>query len=219
MPKTKPTLYEEKRLWNKKFKYVIGVDEVGRGSFAGPVVAAAVVFKKDIEKNKVITQQVNDSKLLSLEKRTRLDKKIRLASLLFSIASVEVKIINKYGIGKATAKAMRKAISNLISGKSSRDFFVIIDGFHIKYIRSLGLKYQKAIIKGDRKSISIAAASIIAKVYRDKLMIKLDKQYPKYSFAKNKGYGTKQHQNAIKQFGLCEIHRRSFDLKKYETIN
>jgi len=219
----KPSFKEEKKIWKKGCEFIIGVDEVGRGSFAGPVVAGAVVFKRDSKFKDGILSQVNDSKLLNPRKREELAKKIRKEAILYAVSVVGVSVINKMGIKKATERAFRKAISNIISITSKKSeysilntkYFLLADGFHIKYIRGIGLIKQKAIIKGDRKSISIAAASIIAKVYRDNLMRKLNRKYPGYGFARNKGYGTKFHQIALKKYGLTEIHRTSFNLSKF----
>jgi len=216
----KPSFREEIKIWKKGCEFVIGVDEVGRGSFAGPVVAGAVIFKKGSNFKDGMFSQVNDSKLLNPRKREQLAKEIKKEAILYAVSVVGVSKINKLGIGKATKIAIRKVIKTILwriiessNGKSS--IFVLADGFHIKYIRGVGLINQKAIIKGDRKSISIAAASIIAKVYRDKLMRKLNRKYPGYGFSKNKGYGTKRHRDALKKLGLSKIHRTSFNLFKF----
>ncbi len=226
----KPNFKEEKKIWKKGCEFVIGIDEVGKGSFAGPVVAGAVVFKKGSNFKDGMLSEINDSKLLNPGKREILSKEIKNEAMFYSIATIGVSVINKLGIKKATERAFRKAITDIIfqiSGGKSKElkktkymlhntnYFVLADGFHIKYIRGIGLINQKAIIKGDRKSISIAAASIIAKVYRDKLMRKLSRKYPDYGFAANKGYGTKFHQIALKKHGLTEIHRTSFNLGKF----
>ena len=227
MNKTKPDLVEEKKLWKNGYKYIIGIDEVGRGAFAGPVVVGAVIFDKRDPCTKIILSEINDSKLLNPKNREKLDKEIRTCAQFYSIAQVGVSIINKAGIGKATKIAFRKVVKSIICNENQEiqnskyqilntKYFMLVDGFHIKYIKGIGLKNQKAIIKGDRKSISIAAASIIAKVYRDKLMKDLAKKYREYHFEDNKGYGTKEHQIAIKKYGLSRIHRKSFNLKKFQ---
>jgi len=236
--KTKPTFDEEKNLWKKSFDFVIGIDEVGRGAFAGPVTVGAVVFNKgdsfdkDTPWSRNILAQINDSKLLSPVKRKQLSLEIKKQALYWSTASINVSTINKKGIGKATEIAFRKAVNRLlchpelVSGsyplgrkmpKRVRhdNVFVLVDGFHIRYLRGIGLKNQKAIIKGDQKSISIAAASIIAKVHRDNFMRKLHRKFPVYNFYKNKGYGTKEHQLAIFKHGLAKVHRSSFALQKF----
>ena len=216
----KPSFKEEIKIWKKGCEFVIGVDEVGRGSFAGPVVAGAVVFEKRSNFKDGMLSEVNDSKLLNPRKREQLAKEIKEEAILYAVSVVGVSKINKLGIGRTTKIAIRKVIKTILlriieSSNYKPSIFVLADGFHIKYIRGIGLINQKAIIKGDRKSISIAAASIIAKVYRDKLMRKLNRKYPGYGFAKNKGYGTKLHQAAIKNYGLTEIHRTSFNLGKF----
>lgn len=211
-----PDFAEESKLWELGYKYVIGVDEVGRGSFAGPVSAAAVVFECETEELQGLG--INDSKLLKPTQRYKLSKLIRESCVSYSVSTVGVNTINKHGIVKATEAAFRKAISSIMYQVESikyEECFLLVDGFHIKYIKGIGLKNQKAIIKGDRKSISIAAASIIAKVHRDSLMKKLSKQYPQYGFEKHKGYGTKAHQAAIKKNGLTKLHRTSFNLSKF----
>lgn len=156
---------------------------------------------------------INDSKKLSPAKREKLAKIIKKICLAYTTASVSNRIINRLGIAKATQLAMRKVIYKL-RGKSfelkGKKLFILIDAFYIKYLRSVGLKNQKAIIKGDEKSISIAAASIIAKVERDHNMIKLHHKYPIYFWKKNKGYGTKKHIEAIKKFGKSKLHRDLF---------
>lgn len=201
---TYPTLDEEKLLWKNGFKYIAGVDEVGRGCFAGPVCAAAVILPVDFN----AANGINDSKLLTPAKRDILSGIIKKNALGFSIAEISVEIINQSGIGIATQQAFRRAIKTL---PVSPDY-ILIDAF---YIDGLNKNYQKPIIHGDRKSVTIAAASIIAKVYRDELMYRLHQEHPRYSFDQNKGYGTKKHRDAIRQYGLSEIHRTSFNLTKF----
>lgn len=199
-----PTLKFEKEFWDKGFKLVCGLDEVGRGCFAGPVVVGAVIFPPNVS----LLEGVTDSKLLKPRQREKLVELIKASAVSWSIAEISVRDINKVGIGKATQMGFRKAIKDL----SKNPDYILIDAFYVKH---LNRKYQKPIIKGDTLSLSIAAASIIAKVYRDKLMKKISKKYPEYGFAKHKGYGTKAHQEAIKQFGLTRIHRKSFNLEKF----
>lgn len=211
------------------YEYVIGVDEVGRGAFAGPVTAGAVIFKKSsLFKNSVLAK-INDSKLLNPKIRTILSGEIKRKALFYSTSTIGVSAINKVGIGKVTQMAMRKVVGSImyqVESTKRKDrntkyilqntkYYTLVDGFHIKYLTGIGLKNQKGIIKGDRKSVSIAAASIIAKVYRDNLMKNLDKKYPGYKFSKNKGYGTKEHREALKKYGLSKIHRQSFNLSKF----
>lgn len=201
---TKPTFDEEKILWQKGYNYVVGIDEVGRGCFAGPVVVGAVVFPK----NYSTLSTINDSKLLKIQVRKETAKEILKNALNYSIAEISVTNINKFGIGKATQMGFRKAIKLL----NIKPDFILIDAFYIKHMKR---KNQKAIVKGDQKCASIAAASVIAKVYRDNLMKKLDKEFPNYNFAKHKGYGTLDHRKAIHEFGLSEMHRTSFALQRF----
>lgn len=198
------TLNIEKKLWKLGYVMVCGLDEVGRGSFAGPVCVGAVVFPK----NSKLLNGVMDSKLLRPRQRERLAEEIKKCALAWSVAEVNVATINKVGIGKATQMAFRKSIKLL----SRKPDFILIDAFYIKH---LNRKRQEAVKDGDRICTSIAAASIIAKVHRDKLMKKLHFKYPKYGFGKHKGYGTKKHQEAIKKYGLSRIHRRSFNLTRF----
>lgn len=199
-----PTLNIEKKLWSLGHNYIAGLDEVGRGCFAGPVVVGAVIFPKDA----VVPDGVADSKLLKPRQREKLELRIKNQAICWSVAEISVAAINKVGIGKATQMAFRKAIKLL---EKSPDF-ILIDAFYIKH---LNRKRQQAVKEGDTICASISAASIIAKVHRDRLMKKLHIQYPEYGFAKHKGYGTKQHQEAIRKFGLSRIHRKSFNLKKF----
>ncbi|HWY78836.1 MAG TPA: ribonuclease HII [Candidatus Sulfotelmatobacter sp.] len=201
---TKPTFEYESKLWDQGFQFIAGVDEVGRGCFAGPVVAAAVILPSNFS----ITNKIDDSKKLSSKVRKELAVIIKEYAIAYSIAEVSVSIINQIGIGKATQKAFRKTIKEL----STKPDFILIDAF---YIENLTRKNQKPIVHGDGKSISIAAASILAKVYRDELMQRIHQQYVAYDFFTNKGYGTKKHREAIAQYGLCELHRTSFDLEKF----
>jgi ribonuclease HII len=179
------------------------VDEVGRGPLAGPVVAAAVILPKD-----GIGERLFDSKKISLKKREDLYDLILLKSLGVGIGIVGQEEIDLLNILQATLKAMAMAIGNL---PASPDF-VLIDGPH-------GLNVpipQKPIRKGDQICNSISAASIIAKVTRDRMMLECHQRYPQYNFAKHKGYGTMEHQKAIKKFGICELHRKTFrGVKEY----
>lgn len=202
-----PDFREEKRLWKKGYKVVIGVDEVGRGAFAGPVVAAAIAFSPEVNNG----VKIDDSKRLTPQQRKIAAKWIKKNCLAYGVGEVNVATINRVGIGKATAQAMRRAIANLESKIKNRlEEYLLIDAFYVKYVKGIGLKNQKAIIKGDQKSISIAAASILAKVYRDTLMQKLALRYRKYQLGKNKGYGTRKHQELIKQNGITRLHRVVF---------
>jgi len=201
---TYPTFEEEKYLWKQGFTHIAGVDEVGRGCFAGPVVTAAVILPPHFRSPK----PVNDSKVLSAAIRRELAQVIKQQAIAFSISEVSVAVINKLGIAKATQQSFREAIKLL----TKKPDFILMDAF---YIQRLSRKIQKPIIHGDGISISIAAASIIAKVYRDDLMQKLHQTYKQYDFFSNKGYGTKKHQEAIKKYGLTKLHRTSFNLTKF----
>jgi ribonuclease HII len=180
------------------YKYICGIDEAGRGPLAGPVVAAAVILPKDTE-----ILYLNDSKKLSEKKRNLLYDEIISKAISFGVGIAGVEDIEKLNILGATYKAMREAISKLsvVPDILLNDAVIIPELEQIK---------QVGIIKGDAKSISIAAASIIAKVTRDRLMIDYDKEFPKYGFAKHKGYGTKAHIEAIRENGMCKIHRKGF---------
>lgn len=199
-----PTLAEEQILWKKGYRYIAGIDEVGRGCFAGPVVVGAVIFAPDSK----IPEGIRDSKLLSPQKRQKLSQEIKDSCIEWSIGEIQVEVINELGIGKATQSAFQAAVKNL---KNVPDF-LLIDAF---YIDNIDRTKQKPIVHGDGSCISIAAGSIIAKVYRDTLMEDLSIQYPEYGFGKHKGYGTKQHQEAIKKHGLTTVHRSSFHLEKF----
>jgi len=201
---TFPTFDQEKQFWKRGVNFVAGVDEVGRGCFAGPVVAAAVIFSKNFSG----IDGVNDSKLLTPARRELLAEEIKKKALAFSIAEISVEVINKAGIGKATQRAFHKAVAGL----SQIPDHILIDAF---YITALAKARQTPIVHGDTKSVSIAAASIIAKVYRDQRMRELHKKYEVYDFFTNKGYGTKKHQEAIKKYGLSALHRKSFNLAKF----
>jgi ribonuclease HII len=161
----KPSFSYEKRFWRKGYRHVVGVDEVGRGAFAGPIVVGAVIFPKQI----VEIDGVNDSKLLKPRFREQLAKEIKEKALAWDVTEVGVSVINRIGIGKATLKAMRKTIKDLEKKGFPIDY-VLVDYFYIPYLRRIGRKNQLGIKKGDQKSFSIAAASIIAKVYRDRVM-------------------------------------------------
>lgn len=218
----KPTFGFEKPLWKKNY-LVIGVDEVGRGAIAGPVVASAVAFAINPEQRTKNLEHIgiDDSKRLTAKRREELARKIKKGALAYGIGEVGAGIIDKVGISKATAMALRRAIrltslnfvrdrqGKLKTNNPKQKTFILLDGYQVKYLPG-GLKKQKAIVRGDQKSISIAAASIIAKVYRDDKMRLLDKKYPQYAFERHKGYGTKKHREVIMQFGSTYHHRERF---------
>ncbi len=185
---------------NRDGSYLAGVDEAGRGPLAGPVFAAAVILPDD-----VIIEGINDSKKLSEKKREQLFDVICEKALAYSIYSVDEKRIDEINILQATFEAMRGAVDNL----SIKPDCAFIDGD-----KTPGLNIPTAtVVKGDSKSMSIAAASILAKVSRDRYITEMAEKYPGYGFEKHKGYGTKAHYEAIEGLGICEIHRKSF-LKK-----
>lgn len=193
---TKAPLTHEKSLNNSGYQLIAGVDEAGRGPLAGPVVAAAVILKTFRFK-----ERVDDSKKLSAKKREKAFSEIVKKSI-FGIGIVDEKTIDKINIYQATKMAMQEAISKL---ETTPDY-VIVDG-KMKLITKCPIR---CIPKGDSKSLSIAAASIIAKVTRDRIMLKYDNVYPQYGFARHKGYGTRSHMAALKKHGPSHIHRRSF---------
>lgn len=182
-------------------KYICGVDEAGRGPLAGPVFAAAVILPEDYE-----IEGLNDSKKLTEKKRDKLFDEIIEHALAYSIQSVDHRTIDEINILEATMLAMRTAVENL----SIKPENVFIDGNRVPKNMEIPTEF---VIKGDATSASIAAASILAKVSRDRFMLEMDKKYPEYCFAKHKGYGTKLHYEKIKEFGPSEIHRLTF-LKK-----
>lgn len=187
----------ESSLYEKGYKYIAGVDEAGRGPLAGPVCAAAVILPMGI-----IIDGINDSKKLSEKKRETLFEIIKEKAVAYSVQFAPPELIDEINIKQATSRAMHNAVAEL---EPSADY-VIIDGndkipFDVPY---------EYVIKGDARSQTIAAASILAKVSRDRLMCLLDEEYPEYGFKKHKGYGTKQHIEAIQKFGITKLHRKSF---------
>ena len=196
----KPDFKFEQKIWDQGLKNIVGVDESGRGALAGPIVAAAVILPKEFYE---IDFHFYDSKRISPKKRLELFKVIT-RDCLWSYATLSSKIIDKIGVGKANLIVLKKAILRL--AKKIQIDFVLIDAFEI----DCGIPYL-SLIKGDLKSPSIAAASIIAKVIRDKFMIKISKRYPEYGFEKHKGYGTLFHREKIKELGpIANFHRFSF---------
>lgn len=190
-------LLYERSAKEKGFKSICGVDEAGRGPLAGPVCAAAVILKPNL-----IIEGVNDSKKLSEKKREALFDAIKKEALAYSIAFSTVEEIEKMNILNATMLAMKRAVEGL----SVKADYALIDGNRLPPL-DINCEY---VIKGDAKSMSIAAASILAKVSRDRLCYEYAEKYPEYGFDKHKGYGTKLHTEALKKYGPCEIHRMSF---------
>ena len=243
-----PNLSEEKKLWKKGYKIVVGLDEAGRGPLAGPVVASAVVIataklKTQSAKRKITPKEnlrfptgqaiqrlklpkgVRDSKKLSAKQREKIyNLIIKNTNIYWGIGIVSEKVIDKINILKATKLAMKKAVKNLqkklkkrksnipqkltIVKKWGEIDFLILDG-NFKINSSLP---QKPIVKGDEKVFSCAAASILAKVTRDRIMLNYHKEYPEYRFDLHKGYGTKQHFKLLKKYGSSKIHRKTFKL-------
>ena len=193
-------LQYERALTEKGYHFIAGVDEVGRGPLAGPVVCAAVIMPLD-----ELVIGVDDSKKLSEKKRVALAEEIKAKALAYAIVEIDEKTIDEINILEATKLGMKRAIETL---ELTPDI-VLTDGNMTIDISAP----QKSVIHGDALSYSIGAASIIAKVYRDNLMDEYAKSYPAYAFEKNKGYGTAVHINAIKEQGLCPIHRRTFTKK------
>ena len=189
------------------YKYICGIDEVGRGCLFGPVTAAAVIMPLSLKYNKDIINGIEDSKKLTAKKREELSKKIIEKSISYSIYSISEKTIDEINILNATKSAMINAVKNL---KINPDI-LFIDALKI----DINIK-QISIIKGDLKSYSIGCASILAKVCRDEIMNNLPEEYQKYKISKNKGYGTKEHLEAIKKYGPSNMHRFSFEpIKSY----
>ncbi len=192
----KDNLKYEKELYNKGYSLIAGVDEVGRGPLVGPVVAAAVILPKNYK-----LEGLTDSKKLSEAKRNYFDEIIKRDAISYGIGVIDNNIIDEVNIYEATKLAMKQAISNL---KIKPDY-VLTDAMKL----DIDIDF-KSLIKGDLRSLSISAASVIAKVYRDNLMYLLDKKYPYYNFKNNKGYPTKDHIEAIKKYGIIKEHRISY---------
>ena len=221
---------EKKYLTKNKFNYFIGIDEVGRGSWAGPIVACSCWINP--EKFNELPFDINDSKKLTENQRNQIYKKTQNLTLR-GVAIATSQEIEKYGLTNSNNLAINRSLYCLLKTifynyklKGQLNFFVFIDGniipdfdmFKKEKSNLLVLPYHniRSIIKGDQKILSISLASIIAKVTRDTIMIEYDKKYPQYNFFKNKGYGTKDHRNKIKKSGICNIHRKNF--KPISTI-
>ena len=188
----------EEDLHKKGFEQICGIDEAGRGPLAGPVVVAGVIMPKDS-----FIEGVNDSKKVSEKKRELLYDKILDEAISYSVAIIGQDVIDDINILNAT----KKGVTSVVEGLDVKPNLIVIDA--LEHIDTKGIPYE-SIIKGDAKCYSIAAASIVAKVTRDRIMRQWDEIYPQYGFAKHKGYGTAAHISAIKEYGLCPIHRRSF---------
>ncbi len=200
----------ENSLRNSGYNVIAGVDEVGRGCLAGPVAVASVILPKEFE-----ILGIDDSKKLSPKRREELYSKIVEVAIAYDITYVDNIIIDEINILNATKKAMYQSIQKL------KEQLMNKEGYNIDYILLDAVRLEElqipsdSIVKGDSQSVSIAAASILAKVTRDTYMVKLNDQYPGYAFDRNKGYGTKDHYEGIKNYGITPVHRKSF-LKGYE---
>ncbi|MFC1663614.1 ribonuclease HII [Patescibacteria group bacterium] len=193
---------EERKLWKKGFKRVVCLDESGRGPLSGPVIACALFFQQSSRSKQI--PKVKDSKKLTPKKREELYKiLIGHPQIEWGIGRVSEKVIDKINILEATKLAMKRAVKKL----KNKPSFLILDG---NFKIDLNIP-QKSIIKADNKVFSCAAASIIAKVYRDRIMKRYHKKYPQYGFDKHKGYPTKLHRARLRKYGPCKIHRKSFN--------
>lgn len=191
----------EKDLYSKGFKNICGIDEAGRGPLAGPVVVAGVIMPQDS-----MIEGVNDSKKVSEKKREKLYDLIIEEAISYSVAIIGQDVIDDINILNAT----KKGLTNVVEGLDVKPDLIIVDA--LEHIDTKGIPYE-SIIKGDAKCYSISAASILAKVTRDRIMREWDLVYPQYGFSSHKGYGTAKHISAIREYGLCPIHRRSFTKK------
>ncbi len=191
----------EDKIWlEDPNKYIIGADEVGRGSFAGPICASAVKIKHS---HLELLSNVRDSKKLSAKKREEIYSMVRNNNIEYSFKESSNIFIDQFGIKNANEKVLTESISDIYTGNE----IVYVDHFKINDFKSI------SVVRGEDNCRAIALASIIAKVLRDNLMIKFSESYPEYSFEKNKGYGTRDHREAIAKYGLSNIHRKSFSLK------
>ncbi len=197
-----PTLDIENTIWNKGYKYIAFCDEVGRGCLFGSVLAAAIVMPKGLT-----IKGIKDSKKLSPKKREQLYEIIKEKCIAMGVGTVSAKTIDKINIKNATKLAMKKAVMSIKDGNKNKvtPDYMLIDAERI----DLSIP-QKAIVKGDSLSHGIAASSIVAKVLRDRLCKKWHKKYPNYDVKQNKGYGTKAHREALKQYGASPMHRKTF---------
>ena len=188
----------EKELYDKGFEYVCGIDEAGRGPLAGPVVVAGVIMPKDS-----MIEGVNDSKKVSEKKREKLYDMIIEEAISYSVAIIGQDVIDEINILNATKQGVTKVVEEL----DVKPNLILVDA--LNHINTKGIPYD-SIIKGDAKCYNIAAASILAKVTRDRIMREWDEIYPQYGFINHKGYGTAKHIQALKEYGPCPIHRKSF---------
>jgi len=194
----------EKLAYGNGYRCIAGVDEAGRGPLAGPVVAAAVIFPAEYQHS-----EINDSKKLTARKRDEIYRVISEDAIAVGVGVAEADVIDRINILQASLQAMREAVLDL----STVPDFILIDGLHAIPVNTP----QKTLVKGDSLSLSIAAASIIAKVSRDRIMEMYHRQFPQYNFLQNKGYGTAEHRKILQEIGMCKIHRRSFHLKNSDS--
>lgn len=203
MPKTYPGLALERRLWQQGLRWVAGLDEVGRGAWAGPVVAAAVIFPADNRELRAALRGVTDSKLLTGRQREQLNQVICAAAVTIGVGGASAAEVDRIGLLGATRAAMRRAIAML----NPQPVALLIDAVDLRALVPLPQQWP---IHGELRSLSIAAASIVAKVNRDRWMVGLDLRCPGYGFARHKGYGTTAHVAALAHLGACEAHRLSY---------
>lgn len=198
----------ERALLAEGYRYIVGVDEVGRGPLAGPVVCCAIIMPLEADK---IVEGVDDSKRLTPKRRAEIDERLRRNAIAFACVEVSEAVIDEMNILQATRLGMKRAIERVLqeSGLTGEGAIVLTDG---NMTLDIDLP-QRSIVHGDALSYSIGAASVVAKVYRDTLMDKLAERYPQYGFEQNKGYGTAAHIQAIKEHGICSIHRKTFTRK------
>lgn len=197
-----PDTKKEEQLWKKGFKYVVGIDEAGRGPLAGPVVVAGVV----IGSSEDLVEGVKDSKKMSKKRREEVFESIKKKCKAYAIGIIDAKEIDRIGIKYAVRKGMKKVVNDIQEKLGEKVDYIISDGavFPID-------GYEMEIIdKGDNFHYSIAAASVLAKVTRDRMMEEYSKVYPVYGFERNSGYGTKEHLESMSEYGICDIHRKSF---------
>ena len=192
----------------EQYKYICGIDEAGRGPLAGPVVVASVIMPNDS-----MIEGVNDSKKVSEKKREKLFELIKEEAISYGIGIIWQEEIDEINILEATKKALTKSLEEM----EIKPEIILVDA--LTKINTLGIPYR-SVVKGDAKIYSIAAASILAKVTRDRIMREMDELYPQYGFAAHKGYGTAKHMEAIREYGLCPIHRKTFtkNIKPKQTI-
>ena len=205
----KPNFKFEKTIITDKINYIAGVDEAGKGTLAGPVTVGIVIFDINNSNEKLLIDiGINDSKKISPTKRQKLYEYIVLNSISYSTGSSSESEIDSIGINESIQLALSRALGNL----NQKPHHLLIDAIEYSYSDIP----QTSIIKGDQKSLSIAGASILAKVTRDNYMININNKYPHYFFNKNKGYGTKSHIDSIKKYGKSKIHRKSFIIKNLD---